>query len=45
MGMLIILIVVIISQHICISNHHIAYLKHTILVNYASIKLGKIKIK
>lgn len=43
--MLIILIVVIMSQHICISDHHIAYRKHTTLVNYASIKLGEIKIK
>lgn len=45
-GVLINLIVATISQRICISNHHVTYLKHIqfLFVNYASIKLGKIKI-
>lgn len=45
-GVLIILIVATISQHICMSNHHVTYLKRIqfLFVNYASINLGKIKI-
>lgn len=35
------LIVVIISQYMAISNHHIVQLKLTQYVNYISIKLAK----
>lgn len=36
------LIVVIILQHVCISNHHVAHLKllRMLLVNYISIQYG-----
>lgn len=38
------IIVVIISQYICISNHRVLYLKLTqcLYVNYISIELGKL---
>lgn len=36
---------IIISKLMCMSSHHIVYLKLTQYVTYVSVKLGKIKIK